>query len=140
MHINHENASGENAPHGLVLTVTATDVPKFVGLLNAGFMLNIRVGESVQTDEVERIEVSRHRNIGLMMGVKENVVVDDCPCRASSAIGRIAVLVRRGLIGQVEFLDRGVDIKRSTESADYTRFVQRPLCGGTRLADLTDAR
>ena len=59
MHINHENASGENAPHGLVLTVTATDVPKFVGLLNAGFMLNIRVGESVQTLLCDRIGLEK---------------------------------------------------------------------------------
>lgn len=59
MHINHENASGEKAPHGLVLTVTATDVPKFVGLLNAGFMLNIRVGESVQTLLCDRIGLEK---------------------------------------------------------------------------------
>ncbi len=59
MHINHENGTKETSQHGLVLTVTATDVHNFVGLLNAGFMLNIRVGESVQTLLCDRIGLDK---------------------------------------------------------------------------------
>jgi len=60
MHTNHENATGKKSQHGLVLTVTATDFHKFVGLLNAGFMLNIRVGESVQTLLCDRIGLDKY--------------------------------------------------------------------------------
>jgi hypothetical protein len=59
MNINHENATGEKPQRGLVLTVTATEFPKFVGLLNAGFMLNIRVGESVQTLLCDRLGLDK---------------------------------------------------------------------------------
>jgi len=37
------------------LTVTATEYPKLVGLLNTGFMVNIRIGESVKTLVCERL-------------------------------------------------------------------------------------
>lgn len=60
MHINHENATGKKSQHGLVLTVTATDFHKFVGLLHAGFILNIRVGESVQTLLCDRIGLDKY--------------------------------------------------------------------------------
>ena len=52
---NQENTPGEESQLGLVLTVMFGDVPKFVGLLNAGFMINVRVGESVRTLLCDRI-------------------------------------------------------------------------------------
>ncbi len=59
MHINQESATGEASQHGLFLAVTAADFHKFVGLLNTGFMLNIRVGESVQTLLCDRIGLDK---------------------------------------------------------------------------------
>jgi len=55
MEPNQENASGEISQSGLVLTVAAAGFPKFVGLLNAGFMVNMRVGESVKTLVCDRL-------------------------------------------------------------------------------------
>ena len=55
MNTNHKNAAGDKLQSGLVLTVTAGECPIFVGLLNAGFMVKIRVGESVQTFLCDRI-------------------------------------------------------------------------------------
>jgi hypothetical protein len=49
MNTNHKNAAGDKLQSGLVLTVTAAGLPKLVGLLNAGFMINLQVGESVKT-------------------------------------------------------------------------------------------
>ena len=46
---NQVNAPGKISQSGLVLTVTAAGLPKLVGLLNAGFMINLQVGESVKT-------------------------------------------------------------------------------------------
>ena len=55
MNTNHKNVAGDKTDPGLVLTVMAGDTPKFVGLLNAGFMINMRVGESVQTLLCDRL-------------------------------------------------------------------------------------
>jgi hypothetical protein len=55
MNTNHKNAAGDKLQSGLVLTVTAGECPKFVGLLNAGFMINVRVGESVKTLLCDRL-------------------------------------------------------------------------------------
>jgi hypothetical protein len=41
--------------HGLVLTVTAGDDSKFIGLLNAGFMIKTRIGEPVKTLLCDRL-------------------------------------------------------------------------------------
>ena len=59
MKSNQENASGDSPQRGLVLTVTAGDVPKFVGLLNAGFMIKARIGESVQTLLCDRLGLDK---------------------------------------------------------------------------------
>ena len=55
MKSNQENVSAEISESGLILTVTAAEHPNFVGLLNAGFMVNIRVGESVKTFVCDRL-------------------------------------------------------------------------------------
>jgi len=52
---NQVNAPGKISQPGLVLTVMVGDVPKFVGLLNAGFMINVWVGESVRTLLCDRL-------------------------------------------------------------------------------------
>ena len=57
MKSNKENISGKDPQIGLILTVTAAEYPKFAGLLNAGFMVNIRVGESVKTFVCERLGI-----------------------------------------------------------------------------------
>jgi hypothetical protein len=54
---NQENAPGKISQPGLVLTVAAAGFPKLVGLLNAGFMVNIRIGESVKTLVCERLGI-----------------------------------------------------------------------------------
>ena len=59
MNTNHKNAAGDNSHSGLVLTVTATENTKFVGLLNAGFMINIQVGESVKTLLCDRLGIDQ---------------------------------------------------------------------------------
>jgi hypothetical protein len=59
MNTNHKNAAGDKLQSGLVLTVTAGECPKFVGLLNAGFMINVRVGESVKTLLCDRLGLDR---------------------------------------------------------------------------------
>jgi hypothetical protein len=55
MNTNHKNVDGDKSDPGLVLTVMAGDTPKFVGLLNAGFMINVRAGESVKTLLCDRL-------------------------------------------------------------------------------------
>ncbi len=55
MNTNHKNAPGDKLQSGLVMTVTDGESSKFVGLLNAGFMVKIRVGESVQALLCDRI-------------------------------------------------------------------------------------
>ena len=55
MNTNHKNALGDKLQSGLVMTVTAGECSKFVGLLNAGFMINVQVGESVKTLLCNRI-------------------------------------------------------------------------------------
>jgi len=55
MNTNHKKVAGDKLQPGLVMTVTAAEVPKFVGLLNAGFMINVRVGESVKTLLCDRL-------------------------------------------------------------------------------------
>ena len=57
MKSNQENVSAEISESGLILTVTAAEHPNFVGLLNAGFMVNIRVGESVKIFVCERLGI-----------------------------------------------------------------------------------
>jgi hypothetical protein len=57
MKSNKENISAKDPQIGLILTVTAAEYPKFAGLLNAGFMVNIRVGESVKTFVCERLGI-----------------------------------------------------------------------------------
>ena len=57
MKSNQENVSAEISESGLILTVTAAEHPNFVGLLNAGFMVNIRVGESVKIFACERLGI-----------------------------------------------------------------------------------
>jgi hypothetical protein len=55
MKSNQENAPGKISQPGLVLIVAAAGFPKLVGLLNAGFMVNIRIGESVKTLVCDRL-------------------------------------------------------------------------------------
>jgi hypothetical protein len=50
-----EIATGEISEPGMILTVTDGESCKFVGLLNAGFRVKIRVGESVQALLCDRI-------------------------------------------------------------------------------------
>jgi len=59
MKSNQENVSAEISESGLILTVTAAEHPNFVGLLNAGFMVNIRVGESVKIFACERLGIDQ---------------------------------------------------------------------------------
>ena len=59
MNINHKKVAGDKLQPGLVMTVTAAEFPKFVGLLNAGFMINVRVGESVKTLLCDRLGLDR---------------------------------------------------------------------------------
>jgi hypothetical protein len=55
MKSNQENDCSDKPPAGLVLTLKDADAPLFVALLNQGFMVKIRVGESVRTLMCERI-------------------------------------------------------------------------------------
>jgi len=55
MKSNQENASGDLPEPSMNLTLKVDDDSKFVGLLNAGFMINMQVGESVQTLLCDRL-------------------------------------------------------------------------------------
>ena len=48
MKSNQENASSDMPQPGLVLILNVDDDSKFVSLLNGGFMIKARMGESVQ--------------------------------------------------------------------------------------------
>ena len=56
---NQVNAPGKISQSGLVLTVTTTGLPKLVGLLNVGFMINLQVEESVKTLLCDRLGVDQ---------------------------------------------------------------------------------
>jgi len=59
MKSNQENASGDMPQPCLVLTLDVEDGLKFVGLLNGGFMIKARLGESVQTLLCERLGLDK---------------------------------------------------------------------------------
>ena len=59
MKSNQENASGDMPQPGLVLTLNVEDDSKFVGLLNGGFMIKARTGESVQTLLCDRLGLDK---------------------------------------------------------------------------------
>ena len=100
---NQENVSAEISESGLILTVTAAEHPNFVGLLNAGFMVNIRVGESVKTLVCDRLGMDEayfdERVQTLFLDSKP---VDD-PATASVKNGSILALsaAMPGLVGAV---------------------------------------
>jgi hypothetical protein len=57
MKSNQENVSTESSNSGLILTVRGAEYRNFVGLLNTGFLVNIRVGESVKRLVCERLGI-----------------------------------------------------------------------------------
>jgi hypothetical protein len=56
---NQENASGDMPQPNLVLALDVEGGSKFVGLLNGGFMIKARIGESVQTLLCERLGLDK---------------------------------------------------------------------------------
>jgi hypothetical protein len=54
-----ENASGDMPQPGLVLTLDVDDNSNFLGLLNGGFMIKARIGESVQTLLCDRLGLDK---------------------------------------------------------------------------------
>jgi len=59
MKSNQENASGDMPQPSLVLTLDGDDASRFVGLLNGGFMIKARTGESVQTLLCDRLGLDK---------------------------------------------------------------------------------
>jgi hypothetical protein len=59
MKSNQEAVSGDMPQPSLVLTLDSGDGSRFVGLLNGGFMIKSRIGESVQTLLCERIGLDK---------------------------------------------------------------------------------
>ncbi len=59
MKSNQENASGDMPQPGLVLILNVDDDSKFVSLLNGGFMIKARMGESVQALLCDRLGLDK---------------------------------------------------------------------------------
>jgi len=102
-----KSEAGEGSDRGLVLTVTADDGPKFVGLLNAGFMIKTQVGEAVKTLLCNRIGLDQsyfdERIQTLFLNSKpvddpETAVVKDGAVLALSAAmpGLVGAMFRKG--------------------------------------------
>jgi hypothetical protein len=101
MNTNQENTAGAIPRNSLVMTVTAAAFPKFVGLLNAGFMLNIRVGESVQTLLCDRLGLDKSYFDGRIQTLFLNSKPVDDPATAvvkSNAILALSAAMP-GLVG-----------------------------------------
>ena len=101
MNTNYKNAARDKSDPGLVLIVTAGEIPKFVGLLNAGFMLNIRVGESVQTLLCDRLGLDKsYFDDRIQTLILNSKPVDD-PATAKVKNGSILALsaAMPGLVG-----------------------------------------